>query len=98
MIFPVVLRRPARAEFDAAGDWYEGKRPGLGAEFTAAVETVFNRIGAQPKLFRVVLRDIRRAVVPGFPYCVYYRERPSGIVVIAVFHTSRDPSVWQSRS
>jgi hypothetical protein len=78
MILPVVLRRSARAEYDAAGDWYERQRPGLGAAFTTAVQKVFDRIAAQPQLFQVVLRDIRRVVVPGFPYCVYYRERPSG--------------------
>ena len=95
---PIVLRRAARAEFDAAADWYEQKRPGLGARFTAAVQQVFDRISANPQLHRVVLRDIRRAVVSGFPYCVYYRDRPTAVVVLSVFHTSRDPSVWQGRN
>ena len=94
----VVLRPPARAGFDEAGDWYERQRPGLGPAFAAAVQEVFNRIAAQPQLHPVVLRDIRRAVVRGFPYCVYYRERPSTVVVLSVFHTSRDPSVWQGRT
>jgi plasmid stabilization system protein ParE len=98
MTLPVILRRPARAEFDAAGDWYERQRPGVGLAFTTAVQRALDRIAAQPQLHRVVFRDIRRAVVSGFPYCVYYRERPSAIVVIAVFHTARDPSIWQSRS
>lgn len=98
MTKPVVLRRAARAEFDAAGDWYEDKRSGLGAAFTAAVQRVYDRIAARPQLHPVVLRDIRRAVVEGFPYCVYHRERPAAVVVLAVFHTSRNPSGWQSRS
>jgi toxin ParE1/3/4 len=98
MTKPVVLRQAARAEFDAAGDWYERKRAGLGATFTAAVERVFDQIGVQPQSHAVVVRDVRRAVVRGFPYCVYYRERPSTIVVLAVFHTSRDPSGWRSRT
>lgn len=98
MTLPVVLRRPAREEYDAAADWYERQRSGLGAAFTAAVQAVFDRIAAQPRLHGVVLRDIRKAVVQRFPYCVYYRERPSAIVVLSVFHTARNPSVWQSRS
>src|SRR5438105_4881850 len=94
----VILRQPARTEYDAAGDWYEQQRPGLGAEFTEAVQKVFDRIAVQPRLHAVILRDIRKAVVRGFPYCVYYRERPSAVVVVSVFHTSRDPAVWQSRT
>ena len=98
MTLPVILRRAARAEYDAAVDWYEQQRPGLGAAFTAAVQRVFDRIAAQPRMHGIVLRDIRRAVVRGFPYCVFYRVRPSAVVVLSVFHTSRDPSAWQSRS
>lgn len=98
MTLPVVLRRAARAEFDAAGNWYEQQRTGLGALFTAAVQRVFDNIAQLPRLHAVVLRNIRKAVVPGFPYCVYYREKSKAVVVLSVFHTSRDPTIWQSRS
>jgi toxin ParE1/3/4 len=98
MICRVILRRAAQAEYDAAGDWYEQQRPGLGAAFTDAVQQVFDRIAVHPRMHGVVLRDIRKAVVQGFPYCVYYRERSSAVVVISVFHTSRDPTVWKSRA
>jgi plasmid stabilization system protein ParE len=46
----------------------------------------------------VVTGDIRKAVVTKFPYCVFYRELSDRVEVIAVFHTSRDPSVWQQRA
>jgi toxin ParE1/3/4 len=98
MTWRVILRRAARIEYDAAGGWYEQQRPGLGAAFTAAVQQVFDGIAAHPRMHGVVLRDIRKAVVQGFPYCVYYRERSSAVVVLSVFHTSRDPTGWQSRA
>lgn len=95
---PVILRPAARAEYDAAGDWYEQKRSGLGVAFTVAVQEVFDLIASQPRIHGVVIRDIRKTVIRGFPYCVYYRERAAGVVVLSVFHTSRDPTIWQSRS
>ena len=95
---PVVFRRIARAEFDDAGDWYEARRPGLGAAFAAAVQTVLDRIADNPTSYAVAWKDVREALVSGFPYCVYYREVPGQILVLAVFHTSRDPSVWQNRA
>jgi plasmid stabilization system protein ParE len=98
MTKPIILRRAARAEYDDAGDWYERRQPGLGVAFTAAVQSVFDRIAANPQTHAVVLRDIRKAVVQGFPYCVYYRDRPSTVAVLSVFHTSRNPIIWQRRS
>ncbi|MCC7422044.1 MAG: type II toxin-antitoxin system RelE/ParE family toxin [Planctomycetaceae bacterium] len=98
MTSPVIFRRVARAEFNDAADWYEQRRRGLGAAFTAAVEDVLERIADQPRLFPKVYKDARLALVSGYPYCVYYLEEPEQVVILAVFHTSRDPSVWQSRS
>ena len=43
-------------------------------------------------------RNVRRGVVRGYPYCIYYREEPTQVRVLSVFHTSRDPTIWQSRA
>ena len=95
---PVVLRPEAAAEFNEAFDWYEAQRAGFGPAFAAEVQTVFDGIAANPLRGRVTLADIRQAVVRRFPYCVFYRPHADRIEVIAVFHTSRDPSEWQSRA
>jgi plasmid stabilization system protein ParE len=95
---PVVLRDEAQAEFDAAFDYYEGQQAGLGVDFAARVQQVFNRIAANPRLHATVFADIRKALVSRFPYCVFYRSDATRVEVIAVFHTSRDPSIWQGRA
>jgi hypothetical protein len=33
----------------------------------------------------------------GFPFGVFYVILPEVISVLAVFHTSRDPALWQAR-
>jgi plasmid stabilization system protein ParE len=98
MSLPVRLLPEAKAEFDAATDWYEQQRPGLGTIFVARVREVLNRIAATPRLHAAVYQDVRKAVVKQFPYVILYREDAGEVVVIAVFHTARDPSVWQSRA
>jgi plasmid stabilization system protein ParE len=50
-----------------------------------------------PVLYPVVHRDARRALLPRFPYALFYRPEPDRILVIACFHAKRDPLVWQSR-
>ena len=98
MIPPVVLRRAAQAEFDDAADWYEAKRAGQGAAFTAAVRQVLVDLRAWPEAHPVVSGDIREALVSRYPYAIYYRSEPNQITVLAIFHTARDPAVWQSRA
>jgi len=78
--------------------WYEGQQAGLGAALAAEVRRVLGVIALKPDRYPVAARDIREAPVARFPYCIYYRVRPGCIVVIAVFHTSRDPAEWQRRS
>ncbi len=97
MSLPVVLREEAEQEFDEAFDYYEARRTGLGVDFVEEVQQVLDRIAVLPRLHAVVLADIRKAVVRRFPYCVFYRCEDDRIEVVAVFHSSRDPSVWQRR-
>jgi plasmid stabilization system protein ParE len=93
----VVFRRRAREEFDAAGDWYERERPGLGRQFSDEIDNLLGRLVETPSLFPVVHRDIRRAVVRRFPYCVYFRVREGRVVILGVMHTARRPGDWQGR-
>lgn len=55
----IVFRRAARAEFDAAADWYEAERTGLGRDFLTETERVLACIVTQPGQFPTVYRDIR---------------------------------------
>lgn len=58
---------------------------------------VLDTIADHPAQYRIVDGDVRGVLVGRFPYCVYYRVKPDRVVIIAVFHTSRDPSHWQRR-
>jgi plasmid stabilization system protein ParE len=98
MSLPLRLLPEARDEFDAAVDWYEQQRPGLGPAFLDRVRDVLGRIAANPQLHATVYQDVRKAVVPTFPYVVLYKEDAGEVVVIAVFHTARDPAIWQGRA
>ena len=96
-MYALVFRQQARRELDEAGDWYERERTGLGSDFFAAIEQLLNRIASNPEQFPVLFRGARKAVAQRFPYCVYFRIKNQRIVVLAVFHSSRNPSSWQSR-
>jgi plasmid stabilization system protein ParE len=94
----VILDPEAQAEFDEGYDFYEGRRSGLGERFADAVQVTLERIAELPQLHSVMFGNVRKAVLKGFPYSVYYRVETSQVRVLAVFHTSRDPNIWQSRA
>ena len=95
---PVRLLPEARVEFNEATDWYEQQWAGLGVTFVARVRDVLGRITTDPQRHATVYLDVRKVLVPKFPYVVLYREEPNEVLVISVFHTSRDPSIWKSRA
>ncbi|HEV2949136.1 MAG TPA: type II toxin-antitoxin system RelE/ParE family toxin [Gemmataceae bacterium] len=97
MSLPLVWRSPAHTEFEEAALWYETKRADLGVDFVNEVQLVLDKIARQPDRYPLAFADIREAPVSRFPYCVYYRVKPDWIVVLAIFHSARDPRVWQSR-
>ena len=69
--------------------------PGLGVDFVRRVRAVLNSIAADPQRHVAVYGDVRKASVSRFPYVVLYREELGEVIVISVFHTARDPSIWQ---
>ncbi|HYR35131.1 MAG TPA: type II toxin-antitoxin system RelE/ParE family toxin [Burkholderiales bacterium] len=47
-----------------------------------------------PSQGRAGPRGVRRAIVGGFPYAVFYRVETARTVVFTVLHTARDPKLW----
>jgi hypothetical protein len=70
---PVVFLPAARLELIKARDWYESEAYRLGTQFRAAVGDQVARISTNPLAFPVVLGDVRRAQLGGFPYSLFFR-------------------------
>jgi plasmid stabilization system protein ParE len=98
MSLPLVFRPEARDEIDEAYAWYERQRPGLGEGFLSAVREVLDRIQGTPEAYAQVYRDVRCGLTRRFPYGVFYRVEADRIVVLAVYHSRRDPRGWQDRA
>lgn len=98
MTFPVVFRRAARSEFDEAALWYGERSPGLGAQFVVEIDRAIQLAAKDPLRCPVVLGDVRCIRARRFPYSVFYRVESQRVVVLAVFHASRDPRAWQQRA
>ena len=77
---------------------YEKSQPGLGDRFLISLQYRVQQIQSTPKLYGVFRRDIRAAPLRGFPYIVYYRDRGTDVLIVAVQHGRRIARGWQGRS
>jgi plasmid stabilization system protein ParE len=97
-VFSVVLTQAARAELLDAQDWYEGEVLGLGRRFRAEIDTAIERMSANPQQFPYVFKNVRRALLHGFPYMLFFTIEGDTLLLVACFHASRDPRQWQQRT
>ena len=97
MAKPVVLTPEAEVDSDQAYFWYESRRIGLGREFLTAVDACIQSIHRNPKLYQVLYKGYRRAVIRRFPYAILYEETEAEIVVYAVFDCRQAPAKWRER-
>jgi plasmid stabilization system protein ParE len=93
----LALNPEAEEDILAAFRWYSSKRASLGRAFVEHVDAAFERILEAPRSFAVAYRDLRRFVLPRFPYVIYFRERHEIVVVVAVLHGRRDPRTLRTR-
>ena len=93
----LVIRPEAADELREAKRWYESQRVGLGRELAMEVARVIGAAREAPEQFPAVEGEIRRGIVRRFPYSVFFRARPGELVIVAVFHTRRDPVALAER-
>lgn len=87
----------ASVDIEDAHSWYESQRLGLGANFRDALEGVLKLLIQFPDAGPLAHRELRRVLVPRFPYAVYYRVVRQGIEVRGCLHQHRDPRAWRRR-
>lgn len=93
----VHLTPAAEADVREIYAWYETHGEGLANEFQRALDACFDRISRNPLSYSEVHGHARRGLLRRFPYCVFYETHEREVIVHAVFHGRRDPTVWQRR-
>lgn len=88
----VLVRPEAESDLVIARDWYEERRPGLGAEFLDEIARALRELAQDPEQSRLYYRNFRRVLLRRFPYKVFYQAQVIGrrIVVFRVLHAKQD--------
>ena len=94
MAYRLKFSTRALREAGEAQEWYESQSLGLGDEFIAAMELQLKRLEQAPLLYAEVIPGVRRALLPRFPFGLFYVVRGDLVHVMAVLHDARNPKRW----
>ncbi|MEL7530390.1 MAG: type II toxin-antitoxin system RelE/ParE family toxin [Bacteroidota bacterium] len=101
MSFRLVISTAAVADMEAAAIWYEDRQTGLGHKFLAEIRKGFQNVQSSPERYPYADEDkewrFHLLAAPFRYYKIIYQIKADQITVVAVFHTSQDPEIWQAR-
>lgn len=91
MSHELLVSSRAHAQMSAAFEWYEKRVPGLGADFLHRIDATLLLIQHSPQLFRQRRGRMRLALIPRFPYAIYFvwDEATGFISVSRILHYSQ---------
>src|SRR5437899_936374 len=82
-----------------AATYLEQERRGTGLPFVDQVEAILRVASIHPKVFPRVPSvpgpEVRRGLVRRYGYWIIYEIRPKVLLVLSVWHGSREPKGWR---
>lgn len=99
MTYSVLVRSSAERDIARAVDWYAEHAPEQVARLVDELAAVVERVKENPRSFRPLRREARRAALRVFPYLLWYRclDEAQTIEILAVVHGRQDPGRLQDR-
>ncbi|MCD8741853.1 type II toxin-antitoxin system RelE/ParE family toxin [Mucilaginibacter roseus] len=99
-MYKTLILPSAKNDIEEATIWYNKKQKGLGVKFTSYVRQKIALIKQEPFIASTRYDNVKTAVLDTFPFMIHYllNENEKVIIIIAVFHTSRDPKIWKRDS
>ena len=97
-MYTIEFKSEVYDDIKIAYDWYESQRLGLGEDFLLTLEESYSKIARTPKHYQIIYKSVRRKLVRRFPYGIFFVLQEDKIVILAVMHTKRKPTEWETRS
>lgn len=88
----------AALELIEAALHYEQQVAGLGWRFEAEIRHVIDLLLDHPDLGQQVDPDLRRIILPRFPFSMIYSVTTDALRIEVVAHQSRLPGYWKTRT
>ena len=97
MKYKTIIRPEAEQDVQKAFSWYEENRMGLGYDFLLQVDAGLQFIERNPEVHPSEYKGARKHFIKRFPYKMIYRVETDKIIILAVIHGKRSPTVMKRR-
>jgi plasmid stabilization system protein ParE len=97
MTYSISIAEAAENDIREAFLWYEDQKDNLGSTFEDYVNKAVDSIQSNPLKTQVRYGSTRVFFLKKFPYGIHFQINENHILIVAVFHTSKEPEKWQSR-
>jgi hypothetical protein len=94
MNYKIIILAEAKLDIKEAAIWYNEKQAGLGKRFLNVVKDEVQIIKQNPLIYEIRYDGTRTALLKTFPYLIHFSIEFNNIIIKAVYHTSRNSSVW----
>jgi plasmid stabilization system protein ParE len=94
---PIEIHPAALEELKSAVEWYLARSEPAAEEFVAEVDRAIALVIESPRRWPVGDHNTRRFVLQRFPFAITYREKDSGVQILAFAHGHRRPGYWRVR-
>lgn len=87
----------ALQEFEDAALHYANCAVDLDLRFIERVNQAIEQVLSDPLRWPLYRQDVRRCLVPPFPYAILYRAKGDEVLIVAIMHCHRRPGYWKER-
>jgi toxin ParE1/3/4 len=94
---PLEIHPGALEEMKSTVGWYLERSEPAAHEFVEEVDRAIALILESPGRWPTADHGTRRLVLRRFPFAIHYREKESGVQILAVAHGHRHPGYWKGR-
>jgi toxin ParE1/3/4 len=81
-------------DINSTRDWYDQRQADLGEKFFDDVLMTIRFAREYPRACPEAFPGIRAMLCRRFSYQVYFEIQQDRILILAVYHTSRNPALW----
>jgi plasmid stabilization system protein ParE len=97
MSYKITIADAAEQDVRDAFLWNEEQKEDLGSSFEKHFSKAVDSIQDNPLKFQIRYNNTRVFFLKKFPYGIHFNVNNKNILIIAVFHTSQNPTNWKNR-
>jgi len=98
--YKIKVQSDALQDIQKTTDWYNEQLKGLGSRFHRQVISQVNSLKKNPMAYAIRYGNVSCMMVRKFPFMVHFvvNENQKLVEVFAIYHTSRNPKIWEDRN